>query len=620
MIKNFYANQRRKHLNFDGHKTKMIFSKINLDNIKKNSKDKTINVDESNSYRVINNKKSDGYVYHGKSKLFKIINIKFSSENPHNTVKTQILLNKINKDKFFFRNLSNNKDMKTNNNFNSVPKFNKELSENILLNNMTKNTFHYRKINQKFNNINSNKCRTISKNINKDNNSIEDNLNIQYQNLKQLHKNFMHSIKNKKLLFNNYDLFDAYDENIFNKKIVNKINSQKILKKSKISLKKINKSEKGDINKVRVIKNNFSTKNNIKSFLNNKINIKHNKIIKDNNSINNEENSKINLKNNTKENIIKENNENKTISPKNSKTNFIPKFDFIFSNPNKNRNFSFNSKKNMKVTEDYSKINTIKEEKDQTEKSKIKLNYKTATNFFSPKFKKKFETNSLNIKEIINGAIANNIKKREAVMSSSFYNIGINYLNNKARKTKNNFYSSSYDKNWKKEKIKEEINKEENNKSKYNSLKLFLLESETWEKHENIWINIKQKLEEKNEIFILPPNDDDILLSSYVKIYGKNNNNLIKNYDKEKKYFCYCINDDNMINPRNEIKKWKNIYKNSLLRWHPDKLFSLITELNIKNRSIIECIYKRANNIINNINIMYQNIIEILNKILLNQK
>ena len=437
----------------------------------------------------------------------------------------------------------------------------------------------------------------------------------------------MHSIKNKKLLFNNYDLFDAHDEHLSNRKIVNKINSEKLIKNNKINLKKINKSEKGDINKIRVIKNNFANKNiNIKQFLNNKINIKNNKIVEDNNSINNEENSKNNLKNNTKENITKENKENKdnieykTISSRNTNTNFNSKFDYIFSNPDKNKNFSFNSKKNMKVTEGCSKINTPKEEKSQIEKSKKQLNYKTATNFFSPKFKKKFENNSLNIKEIIDGVIANNIKKREAVMSSGFYKIGINYLNNKARKTKNNFYSSSYDKNWKKEKIKEEINKEENNKSKYNLLKLFLLESEIWEKHENIWTNIKQNLEEKNEMFILPPNDDDILLSSYIKIYGKNNNNLIKNNDKEKKYFCYCINDDNMKNPRNEIKKWKNIYKNSLLRWHPDKLFPLIKELKIKNLSIIDCIYKRSNNIINNINIMYQNILEILNKILLNQK
>ena len=178
----------------------------------------------------------------------------------------------------------------------------------------------------------------------------------------------------------------------------------------------------------------------------------------------------------------------------------------------------------------------------------------------------------------------------------------------------------SYDKNWKKEKIKDEISKEDNKNSKYNSLKLLLLESEIWEKHENIWTNIKQNLEEKNENFILPPNDDDILLSKYIKIYGKNNNYLIKNIDKEKKYFCYCINDDNMKNPRSEIKKWKNIYKNTLLRWHPDKLFPLIKELNIKNHSIIKSIYNRINSIINNINNMYQNIIEILNKILLNQK
>ena len=53
--------------------------------------------------------------------------------------------------------------------------------------------------------------------------------------------------------------------------------------------------------------------------------------------------------------------------------------------------------------------------------------------------------------------IANNIKLGQATMTSNFFNIGKNYLNNKSRKTQQNFFSSDYNK--KQEQAKEEINK-----------------------------------------------------------------------------------------------------------------------------------------------------------------
>ena len=91
----------------------------------------------------------------------------------------------------------------------------------------------------------------------------------------------------------------------------------------------------------------------------------------------------------------------------------------------------------------------------------------------------------------------------------------------------------------------------------------------------------------------------------YGKKIKKDENDILK----------LCLNDD-ISNPRNEIKKWKIIYKKCILRWHPDKLFPLLNELNIIDNNIINELKRRSTLIINNISILYQNIIEILNKIL----
>ena len=262
--------------------------------------------------------------------------------------------------------------------------------------------------------------------------------------------------------------------------------------------------------------------------------------------------------------------------------------------------------------------NSEKYNKNILENSKIKINYWISSYFFSPRFQKENKTDTLNIKEIIKNAIENNIQAGMGKISSNFFNLGKDYKNNNLRKTQNNFYSFS-NKNWNKEETKEEKNNENKKALIVNSIKFILKEYEAWEKHENIWENIKNNLEEKNEINILPPNNDDILISIYIKLFKKNDeiNNII--ITKEN-YLIININDNNIKNPRNEIKKWKKVYKISILRWHPDKLFPLLTELNLKKENIINELHKRSTIIINNINIMYQKIIEILNKILLNKK
>ena len=50
-------------------------------------------------------------------------------------------------------------------------------------------------------------------------------------------------------------------------------------------------------------------------------------------------------------------------------------------------------------------------------------------------------------------------------------------------------------------------------------------------------------------------------------------------------YLSFNI-DDNINNPKLGMKKWKNAYKRLILRWHPDKLYSFISEIKLKDESI----------------------------------
>ena len=602
MMKIFYGNQSGE-LNDESHKIKKNINKITVNNILKNSKGNILDIEESNDEKLINTnvKKPDGYIYYGSNKLFKIKNSKiFSYDTKNNKMKTQTIFVKINNNKIFHRNLSDNKignDENFNRNFHINNKFNKRLSGNILNNNIGTKQIIFRRIKNKYNHYNSCKFPYITKSIkesennnlqnNIQNNNINNNLNIEFHQLNQLHKNIINMLKNRTNINNEKDIIDTNIKYKYRKII--KYNSQKLIKENKKIPDEIINQAKKDINTFKSIKNNFQTFYNKKNLVNNK-----NNIIPKNHSLNIENNEK--KENETKQEL----NKNQLQSNKTIQNNINVFKNYIFSNPNQNKNFSFLSKKNMKISQNDS-------EKNNKEKLKSKVNYKTSSFFFSPKFKKNRE-NSLNINEIINIAIENNIKAGQASMTSVFENIGQNYLNKKIKK---NFFSTSYEKKWEKEQAKEKINQEnkENNKNSNNNfLNLFLFEPEKWEKHENIWINIKQNLTKENLEYILPPNDEDILISSYIKLYIKKNIKSIINI---------CINDENVKNPREEMKKWKIAYKNSLLRWHPDKLFPLLIELNIKNESIINDLKRRSNIIINNINNMYQKIMEILNKILL---
>ena len=685
-----------------------------------------------------NTKREYGYIFYGNNKIFKTRN--------------KNLFNKIDD--------NSNNDINIINNFQKLKgiKMNRQLSSDIILNSNNKNFNFSEKVKNKKNNNNlpDKKILGISSfeyfpniyglNKRKNENDLninflfnENNKGIKLEELNQLHKNFINSIKNNSGIFsekeinynsssefnsknnitktkkNNYFEFMNSNQKWFNSININNnenkeekennkfVNNNKLLNNNHSSSKNIekkleinrdkfmnisnyNKKKESNSKNEKIKNKNLILNKNELNDINNKINFNNKKnIIKKSNSIKldikkylkdkqkildkkestssslysinfskDDENNEINSKNESKsikynsqfnkENIIN-NNKTKSIFSKFDNIDYRNNISKLFNFTSKDKNFSYQSTKNMKIEEknnkddinnkDGNNDNNSRNREDE-EKSNAKYNFKTSTYFFSPKFKNdeknkknKKDNNNTNIKEIINNVIENNKKAAEARVSTSFYNIGKNFLNNKMRDSQKNFYSSnnkkSYawggDTNYTKEQAKEEMDSKKDIK-KTNSIQLTLLSPSEWEKHEEVWISISnKKYNIYFENFFLPPNDTDILISSYLKMFPNKLN--ICNYSKinpvskkEKGFLSFYIDDD-IQNPKNEIKKWKTVYKKMIFRWHPDKLFPLLNELNIKNEYIIKELQRRSSLIINNINVLYQNIMEILKKIVL---
>ena len=122
----------------------------------------------------------------------------------------------------------------------------------------------------------------------------------------------------------------------------------------------------------------------------------------------------------------------------------------------------------------------------------------------------------------------------------------------------------------------------------------------------------------------MPPNDNDVIISSYLILYPKilnfcSINNILNNRKKERDYISFNI-DDNIINPKKEMKKWKMAYKRVIFRWHPDKLNPILNEVKLRDENIKNNLIKKSTVIINNMNNLFKNINEILVKIMKNKK
>ena len=291
--------------------------------------------------------------------------------------------------------------------------------------------------------------------------------------------------------------------------------------------------------------------------------------------------------------------------------------------------------------------NDIKNNKETNDnKEQRNFTFRTTSNFFSKNNnkentkekntnknsesnkEKKEQKEKFNIENIINNVIENNKKAAAARSSTSFYNIGSNFMNNRMRSTKTNFFSAKDNNKGGNFTGTKDSNftKEQANEGRYykpNSLKLTLINPLGWRKHEEIWSNLVSLKLGLNDLekYLHPPNDTDVLVSSYLKMNPKVINfcsiqkiNTSKTNIENNNFISFMI-DDNIQNPKQEIKKWKEAYKRVIFRWHPDKLFATLEEINFKNEQQKVELKKKSTQIINNMNTLYRNIIEILNKI-----
>ena len=328
------------------------------------------------------------------------------------------------------------------------------------------------------------------------------------------------------------------------------------------------------------------------------------------------------------------------------------------SDSKNNSNINKKEPKFRGVFDDDNHENNLNESNNERKSRKKCLNFKTTSNFFTKnnansncdnikgetrstddkantkdterkKYKDDFDRekkNRFNIESIINNVIENNKRAAAARSSTSFYNIGSHFMNNHMRSTKTNFYNpkdktrggftGTKDSNY----TKEQAN--EGKFYKQNSLKLTLINPLNWRKHEEIWDNLVTLSMGLTDLekYMMPPNETDVLISSYLKMNPKVLNfcsiQKINTFNtKNENNFISFMVDDNIQNPKHEIKKWKEAYKKVIFRWHPDKLFPFLDEIKLKNEQQKNELKKKSSIIINNTNTLYKSILEILNKI-----
>jgi hypothetical protein len=238
-------------------------------------------------------------------------------------------------------------------------------------------------------------------------------------------------------------------------------------------------------------------------------------------------------------------------------------------------------------------------------------------NFFNNQNQDLFNNFEENTKENIkSGEIENimkkvleNSKKENASKSRDFLNnFPQNYMN--LAKSQQKFYINN---NMQGTRGERPTTSEIKDKNEFlNFFEFNLNEKNAWKKHEEFWVllakkdkNFKLDINEKLiEKYILPPNDEDILISYYCR-----SNNI-----NEK----FCI-DENLENPIDEIIKWKNSYKKVVMRWHPDKLNPVLDSINLDEDIKIK-LNKKAGLIIHNMNKNLKFIVGLLKRIIVKRE
>ena len=452
---------------------------------------------------------------------------------------------------FYNNKISSNKIIKKHNNLEAIDiNIYQKDKKNIFIYNMMKNFNHLDTINftgkndnlNKLNKDNFNLSKIITKIENYKNNKINKINKFTLDSFKLKKKNSNKIKKPKKIILSSENLlqinYNSIDELIRTKKIKNKINSLD-LKYKKINIKKIQKDSIKILSKEKNKNNNDFIKNLYNNYF-----IQKNKNKRLIDKINNISQDKISKMKNKKKD------ENKILKKTKSSINLIT---------------------------NYSLINNIKDFKYKFNKFQTSSNFykfKINLNEFKKKENKKY---TFDINNIIYNVIENNKKAAEFKSSNYFNKLGTDYINFHMKTI--NYNSSNSQKKYHNYNINNNNNNnfDNNKRTTFNSIKIILTNPLEWKKHEEIWKNILNLsfISMEIEKYLIPPNENEVLISTYLKLNSKLLN-FVSYEKKNNNYYLYFYIDDNIKNPKLEMKKWKDAYKEVLLRWHPDKLSAFL--------------------------------------------
>lgn len=336
----------------------------------------------------------------------------------------------------------------------------------------------------------------------------------------------------------------------------------------------------------------------------------------------------------------------------NNTTNNFSKFNGLTNNNNNNiyatstayneNSSSNNSKFNYQTTNNFfSNNNHTNRNIPNNTNSNFNANYTNQTHQAASSRPTSFKVEE--ISNIMKRVLENN-KKEAAVKSRDVIkNLPQNYLN--LGKTQARFFIGSSQGTRAERPSTEQTGKRINYDS-FNFIEISLYDIPAWRKHEELWESLQNSKDKKqnntkhdnkqldkledysnknknivnmklagnhifvgnagvdtqiNENLLLPPNDEEVLISAYYK---------------QNRISSKFIIDDNTANPREEINKWKTAYKKTVMRWHPDKLNPFVESLNIKDENKKNSIIKKAGVIIYNMNKNLKNIVEVLRNVL----
>lgn len=200
------------------------------------------------------------------------------------------------------------------------------------------------------------------------------------------------------------------------------------------------------------------------------------------------------------------------------------------------------------------------------------------------------ETKPPDMDEIFQRILDRNKKEAEARNNGLFLNSAqFHQRICSKRSTSHKFYNATNNKFFTKTENEACIDKKGN-------LELYLdtNDVEHWRRHEQTWSSVLDtEIIDSNIKFLVPPNEKDILLSSYYFAHNCSNSRITINCSK----------------PEEEVKKWKVLYKKLMVRWHPDKMYPLLEKLNLEE-DMVNKIKRKTFSIIDNLSNYFAYIIK----------